>query len=991
MLQIHRTARAGELVDGLVELLLVPPDDPFDRDVVAVESLGVQRWLSQSLASRLGAGPGGDGVCANVEFPSPGRLLADVVATASGIALDDDPWSAARLPWHVLHILDSCSGETWLAPVTTYLGRDGRRMATATRIARLFASYMRHRPELVEAWLTGADGVPSDLAWQPQLFRRLRADVAVPSPVERISIACATLTAGGEVALPSRISLFNPTDLTASELRVFEALGSHRDIHIWDAEPPSIAAVTAGVQVHSCHGRLRQVEVLREVLLGLLADDERLELRDVVVMCPDVAAFAPFVAAVFPDDGLLQVRLADRGIRETNAVVAVLARLVELVRSRLTLSEVLDFASLPGVRAKFELSEDDLEKIADWAERVGVRWGLDAAARAPYSLDRFSQNTWRAGLDRLLAGVAMDEEGLRLVGGVLPLDDVDSGDIDLVGRFAELVDRLGAALASLSPEQPGGRPIGEWVAAIERALDDLVAVSFADGWQVMQANRYLARVIDASAHPEVPLELADVRRLLDGLLGGTPVRAGFRSGKITVTSLAPLRGVPHRVVAVLGLDDGEFPRPARRDGDDLLARDPHPDDPDRSRDDRRLLWEAARSAEQQLLLFYSGHDERTGAVRAPAVPLAELVESLHLDVIEHPLQPFDPRAFVPGALVARRPFSFDAVAFAGARAITSPRNEVRPFLDGPIPLPAFDIVELDQVTRFLTHPVREFLKQGLEIVVPGDEEVGSSEIAVELSGLDEWKIGDRLLRAGIDNVDYSVVVAAEIARGDLPPGLLGKAAFDKVLRGVVTLLEGSAELRQGPAERVDLDIELPSGRRLVGNVRDVYGDHVVRLDYSRFRPRLRLTAWAQLLAVTTQHPDRQWVATIAGRGRGPGEVEHRTFKGVLPDQARFWLDELLDLMTLGLSEPLPLFEEPSATYAANRRSGRPPEVALARARFDWEKRYGGAGKDACHRLVWGEADFDEVIATSRGDDTEPHRFGALARRLWDPLLAGEVS
>ena len=53
------------------------------------------------------------------------------------------------------------------------------------------------------------------------------------------------------------------------------------------------------VQVHSCYGRARQVEVLRDAILHLLADDPTLEPRDVIVMCPDIETFAPLVHATF--------------------------------------------------------------------------------------------------------------------------------------------------------------------------------------------------------------------------------------------------------------------------------------------------------------------------------------------------------------------------------------------------------------------------------------------------------------------------------------------------------------------------------------------------------------------------------------------------------------------------------------------------------------------------------------------------------------------
>src|SRR4029453_4486012 len=68
--------------------------------------------------------------------------------------------------------------------------------------------------------------------------------------------------------------------------------------------------------------------------------------------------------------------------------------------------------------------------------------------------------------------------------------------------------------------------------------------------------------------------LGDVRSLLAERLRGRPTRAGFRTGTLTVATLVPMRSVPHRVVCLLGLDDGGFPRAGEGDGDDGLAPPP---------------------------------------------------------------------------------------------------------------------------------------------------------------------------------------------------------------------------------------------------------------------------------------------------------------------------------------------------------------------------------------------------------------------------------
>ena len=147
------------------------------------------------------------------------------------------------------------------------------------------------------------------------------------------------------------------------------------------------------IQVHACHGRARQVEVLRDAVLHLLEDDPTLEPRDIIVMCPDIEKFAPLIQATFGGHDLnedggpspsrsLEVRLADRSLRQTNPVLGVLAEVLELAPARVTATEVLDLAGREPVRRRFGFDDDDLSRLEDWVDGACVRWGLDAEHRA---------------------------------------------------------------------------------------------------------------------------------------------------------------------------------------------------------------------------------------------------------------------------------------------------------------------------------------------------------------------------------------------------------------------------------------------------------------------------------------------------------------------------------------------------------------------------------------------------------------------------------
>src|SRR5947209_2497750 len=195
MLHVHRAERADRLADGLAETLADPLADPFSADVVAVPTRGIERWLAQRLSSRLGTTPErADGVCANVEFPFPGRLVMGALAAATGVDPADDPWPPERSVWQLLAVVDECLEEPWLATLARHLegarggpGEPPRRLATVGHLAGLFDRYGVHRPALLRAWAAGDEDAGE---WQRELWRRLRRRIDAPSPAERLANAC---------------------------------------------------------------------------------------------------------------------------------------------------------------------------------------------------------------------------------------------------------------------------------------------------------------------------------------------------------------------------------------------------------------------------------------------------------------------------------------------------------------------------------------------------------------------------------------------------------------------------------------------------------------------------------------------------------------------------------------------------------------------------------------------------------------------------------
>jgi exodeoxyribonuclease V gamma subunit len=1139
VLHVHRSERADLLVDALATLLADPPDDVMAPEVVSVPTRGVERWLVQRLSTRLGTRPGGgDGVCANVDFPFPGSLVTTATTRACGVSRDTDPWLPERAVWPLMELVDDHLSEPFLAPLRRHLetisppAGDLRRFATVRRIADLYDRYAVNRPDMLEAWRGGSPtwgaGGDEDEAWQAELWRRLRTRIGVPGPAERSATAAERLELEPELLdLPQRISLFGLTRLPASYLQILKSLAVGRDVHLFLLHPspalwekvrdevprppvhlrraedptsqvpanpllrswgrdaremqlvlasqglleaehlpvplapstllgtiqddvradrapgtrldgqedlPLLADGDDSLRVHSCHGHARQVEVMRDAILHLLAADETLEPRDVVIMCPDIESFAPLVSAAFgaaddeppgspPSGGVslprLRVRLADRSLRQTNPLLAVAARLLALAAGRTTASDVLDLAACEAVSRRFRFDDDGLAQIAKWTANAGIRWGIDAEDRAPWQLEKEPANTWKSGLDRLLLGAAMTEDDLRLFGGVLPLDDVSGGSVELAGRLAEFVGRLSFALDALS----GSRPLDAWVRALSESTDSLAVAAPHESWQHDQLHGLLDDVTQEAGElgDTVKIDLAEITALLEDRLAGRPTRANFRTGDLTICTLVPMRSVPHRVVGLLGLDDEVFPRPSPRDGDNLLLSDPRVGERDPRSEDRQLLLDALLAAGEHLVITYEGRDPHTNQPRPPAVPVSELLDVVDRTVrvgapgarprdrvvVEHPLQSFDPRNFTPGCLGESGPFGFDPLGLEGALSRTSPARPARPFLCGPLPPLESSVVRLDSLVRFLEHPVRAFLRERLRVYLGGETEVVKDEIPIDLDALESWGIGDRLLDAALDGVPMQRACDAERSRGLVPPGNLAEAVFERVVP-VVEGLAGVAREHRGAGaggESLPVHIELPGGRVLAGAVPGVSGGAILRVSYSKLGPKHRVGAWARFLALAASNPDRDVSAVTVGRGpREKFVAEIATLDtldsdpGVAAERARTLLLTLVDLFDRGMREPLPLYCATSAAWAMANRDGRD---AVSEAEKKWTTRgdYGGRCEDAdaYHAFVLGTgATFDSVREAPPADDERGEgwpkgksRFCVLAQRLWDPILDHE--
>lgn len=424
-----------------------------------------------------------------------------------------------------------------------------------------------------------------------------------------------------------------------------------------------LATDDRSVEVHVCHSRTRELEVLHDRLLALFARPGAPAPHEVLVVTPDLEVTAPLVDAIFgtaPKDRHIPYTVTGRARSRANPAARALLELLALATSRFTASEVFGLLRQPLVARRFGLDEDDLERVHGWLGAAGVHWAFDAAHRDRLGLPATARHSFADGLERLFLGYALPAEVAEPFDGRLPAGHAEGADAQALGALWRFVDELGALRARAARPQRAA----DWVGLLGHELETFAAPlgDEVDDLRDLRADlQALGERID-EAHVVQPLPLEVLRLALAQALDD-PARGGVPSGAVTFASIGSLRNVPFRVVCAVGLDDGVFPGGARPAEFDLMARAPREGDRQRRLDERNLFLDLLLSAREVLHLSHVGRSVRDNAALPPSVLVAELLDLLvpavaddpedpaALErararlVVEHPLQPFAEAAF----------------------------------------------------------------------------------------------------------------------------------------------------------------------------------------------------------------------------------------------------------------------------------------------------------------------------------------------------------
>lgn len=821
--------------------------------------------------------------------------------------------------------------------------------------------------------------------------------------------------------------------------------------------PLICSASDSSLRINLCHGCQREIEILYDTILHALEKDPELKPDDIFVMAPDISIYTPYIEALFARSRLRPGAVAlDYAIVSSASTlnlpeIKALFDLMSLLQSRFFLREVFDLFSQEVVRRRFSVSESGLDLLANWLRKAAINWGIDGDFRKDVSLVDFAENSLAWGLDRLLAGYGLAGSELYDTGsgagavwlneagaGFQPLAGIEGSESLILGSFMHFVSKLRQAHKRLSVPLPAAR----WRSELERLLADFICPAEDDSGSLrlhqafVQLDKYLQsaaesiysenRDSDSDALFGDTLSCETILSALERELKSGSGEHGFFSGGITFSSILPLRAVPARMICLIGLNDGDFPRSQRPLAYDLIVASPRAGDRNARDEDRYLFLETLLAARKTLVLSYLGRDPKDNHLRPASVVVNELIDYVEeyfrpapesgcrtmrdFLICDHPPQPFSPRYFQTveptESAQSARLFSFDTLQAEIATRISGGRKTAPPFFEKPLPDVDVDHIELVDLISFFNNPAKFFLRERLK-VVPGIKDLDrfADSEPFHLDGLATYKFNDELVThflsaargdtAAIQR-DIKELEKRFAASGTLPPLAPGRTFFaDKVklARALAEQLKPYCASRLSALHK-DVTFVL-SGRKVVIAItlanlfqgQDDFLRQVLFRPVADLKKRDLVKTAMMNLGLEILAPLENGLQVSDALFPSPLETRFHTLKDkgrqVLPVRgaasARAELEELLELYRAGLKQPLAFLPELSLLWyeiwlqESAKKGDRAARItAFAKVRDQLMNDHNYAAQDE---------DFSFIFADRFEDEDFRREFAGLARQL----------
>jgi exodeoxyribonuclease V gamma subunit len=724
------------------------------------------------------------------------------------------------------------------------------------------------------------------------------------------------------------------------------------------------------LQVHSCFGPRREMEVLRDELLRAFRDLKDLKPDEVLIVSPSLETYAPLVTAVLEKDSLLPVRVTELPPAEQDPTAEGLLALLNMASGRGEASALLELLHLRAARACLGISDNagGLDRLRDWIQNSGLTRGLGER-------EEDVPGSWRFARDRMIAGDWFGPEARAQYPArdfVLPIAEDLGSDADLRQAFIEWHWLLARNLHEWKAEATAS----EWSRRLGAACDTLLS-SAADGDTRVEVQHALSSLAQVECG-----ELLDAAAIFDWLQAecADSGRRTLLSGRITFGRFKQLQNLPCRVLAMVGMQDGAFPRQNRIPAWDLLHCNPRAWDRNARIDDRQLFLDAVLTPKDRLIITASTRNIRSGKIEPLSSCVDELIRVARATMrnktgllIEHRLQPFASGYFIGGA--DRLPPSFDTGNLQVAESFLKTATGIQrgtPLWNTNAPLESATPEEpleltIEQLIYFWKDPAKAFLRaQGIAPPSEEGDDQALDRSPLRLETLGAWGVKSAAVHDVIEEGAPRLYTRA-LLRADrkLPQSELGDLTWQALSGRVAPLGQKIRAVRTG---ELAIDVEVPgftSPVRVTGTVlQGTWNAESVWLAYrvGKFDTAKHfLEPWIQVVVVACAgHFHRACVVD----DENPDQPKLRPAYDA--KEAAILLRNLIEGFLQGQVRPICYGPITSDAYVdAFARTGRqwddePDRDALASASGKWNEagrnRPPGEGLSASALLAWRDQD-----------------------------------
>jgi len=746
-----------------------------------------------------------------------------------------------------------------------------------------------------------------------------------------------------------------------------------RDRHQGLDAKEMIAPNDNSIQVHSCHSPMREIEVLHDRLLDMFEKDSDLLPKDILVMTPDIETYAPYIQAVFdtPADASRKIpfSISDRSIRREGEIINTFLAILDLLGSRFTASQVFAILESSAVHRKFDIMEAELTLVRKWLTDTRIRWGINSKDRSQLGLPPFTENTWKAGLERLILGYALPGQDENMFNDILPYDDIEGSNASVLGRLLDFTEQLFAHVTSLG--QP--RTLNQWSKSLTELLERFFMPDEDTEREMQVIRRTLNDLGDMQkiADFDEEIDINVIKWHLRNFLETEGFGFGFITGGVTFCAMLPMRSIPFKVICCVGMNGDAYPRQAKPLGFDLIAKYPKPGDRSRRNDDRYLFLEAILSTRKILYTSYIGQNIQDNSIIPPSVVVSELIDYIEqgftisgkkiLDNIftKHRLQAFSPEYFRKG----KKLFSYSEENRKAAQCILEAREAPISFISRGLSNPEkeWKTVDLNDLSTFFANPSRFLLNKRLGIHLEERASILEDREAFDVKALEKYLLNKKLLEKKLEGENLKDFFPTVHASGQLPHGTPGECIFEELSQGVESFVEKSKPyIQETILEPLEVDLYI-SGFRLTGQIDPIYPERLLQYRYARVKTRDRLKIWIHHLALNSLMTDTiPRTSMLAGLEPDKNREDVWAAWEYSPvKNSKEILGSLLKEYWAGLMKPLHFFPETSWTYLHTMlKKNKSEEDTLNSARRIWEKTDYSRGEceDLYYQLCFGNTD-----------------------------------